>query len=32
MAPGRARVRVSLAGLGKGMLNWLGKVRIGKVL
>ena len=32
MAPGRARVTVPLAGLEKGMINWLGKVRISEVL
>ena len=31
MAPGRARVSAP-AGLGKGMLNWSGKVRLGEVL
>ena len=30
MAPGRARVRVPLAGLGKGILNWVDEVRLGK--
>jgi hypothetical protein len=32
MAPVRARVGVPPAELGKGMLNWLGKVRLDKVL
>ena len=31
MAPGRARVSAP-AGLGKGMINWSGKVGLGKVL
>jgi hypothetical protein len=28
----RAGVRWPLTGQGRGMLNWLGKVRLGKVL
>ena len=31
MPPGRARVSAP-AGLGKGMINWSGNVRLGKVL
>jgi len=32
MALGRARIRVLPAGLGKGVQNWLGKVRLGKIV
>ena len=32
MAPGRSSVRMPPAGLGQGALNWLGKVRLDKVL
>ena len=31
MGPGKARVRVSLAGLGQGMLNLLYKVNLAKL-
>ncbi len=31
MAPGRVKIRKPLVGLGQGILNWLGKLRLEKI-